>query len=147
MCEAVEVGVREALGEGAGATLSRLTGGRWVRVLPGDDGRLLVEGDDGARLPAESLSRGARDQLALAVRLSLVGRLVGEPAFLVLDDAFLTSDAARRDALASTVAALSREGWQILFFTFDDAIRDAFAARGARVVDLALAARRPAPAP
>ncbi|MFM7143306.1 MAG: ATP-binding protein, partial [Alphaproteobacteria bacterium] len=140
--------LRESLGdgpEGAGATLAGLTGGRWVRVLPGDDGRLLVEASDGSRLPAAALSRGARDQVALAVRLALVRRLVGEPAFLVLDDAFLTSDAARRDALAAAVAELSREGWQIVFFTFDDAIRDAFADLGARVVELERFPRRPVP--
>lgn len=116
-----------------------------MRVLPGDDGRLLVEASDGSRLPAAALSRGARDQVALAVRLALVRRLVGEPAFLVLDDAFLTSDAARRDALAAAVAELSREGWQIVFFTFDDAIRDAFADLGARVVELERFPRRPVP--
>jgi len=141
--------LRESLGEGpdgAGATLALLTAGRWANVLPADDGGLVVEGDDGSRLPATSLSRGARDQLAIAVRLALVRRLVGEPAFLVLDDAFLTSDAVRRDALASAVARLSRDGWQILFFTFDDALRDAFAARGARVVELSGASRRPPPA-
>lgn len=142
--------LRESLGDGpdgAGATLARLTGGRWASVLPAEDGGLLVRGEDGSRLPASSLSRGARDQLALAVRLALVRRLLGEPAFLVLDDAFLTSDAARRSALATAVAQLSREGWQILFFTFDDAIRDAFAAEGARVVDLSRASRRTSTAP
>lgn len=140
--------LRESLGDGpdgAGATLARLTGGRWTRVLPGEDGRLLVESADGARLPAASLSRGARDQLALAVRLALVRRLVGEPAFLVLDDAFLTSDGPRREALATAVAELSREGWQILFFTFDDAMRDLFAGLGARAIDLAHVPRRSAP--
>ena len=130
--------LREALGDGpaaAGSHLARLTGGRWGKVHPDGDG-LVVEREDGLQLPSESLSRGARDQLALAVRLALVRRLVGQPAFLVLDDAFLTSDAARRDALAAAVADLAGDGWQILFFTFDDAMRDRFAALGAQVVAL-----------
>jgi hypothetical protein len=34
------------------------------------------------------------------------------------------------------VADLAGDGWQILFFTFDDAMRDRFAALGAQVVAL-----------
>src|SRR5262249_54622803 len=95
--------LREALGPGtgaAGAYLSRLTGGRYRAVVLDGDGKLAVERRDGTQFGGESLSRGARDQLALAVRLALVRRLLGEPAFLVLDDAFLSSDDGRREALA-----------------------------------------------
>lgn len=131
--------LREALGAGPGAAggyLSRLTGGRYRAVVLDGSGRLAVERSDGMRFPDESLSRGARDQLALAVRLALVRRLVGEPAFLVLDDALLSSDPGRREALAASIADLAGEGWQILYFTFDPGLRDRFAALGARVVEL-----------
>ncbi|MFP6664832.1 MAG: AAA family ATPase [Deltaproteobacteria bacterium] len=131
--------LREALGSGpmaAGRYLAKLTGGRYCAVILDADGGLAVERDDGSRLPAEALSRGARDQLALAVRLALVRRLLGEPGFLVLDDAFLTSDAARREALAVAIADLASEGWQILYFTFDPALRDRLAQLNAKVIEL-----------
>lgn len=136
--------LREALGSGpmaAGRYLSRLTSGRYRAVtLEGDSG-LAVERDDGSRLPVEVLSRGARDQLALAVRLALVRRLLGEPGFLVLDDAFLTSDETRREALATAIADLAEEGWQILYFTFDPALRDRLARLQAKVIELPPPAR------
>lgn len=131
--------LREALGSGPGAAgsyLSRLTGGRYVAVVLDPDGGLAVERHDGTQFGTESLSRGARDQLALAVRVALVRRLLGEPGFLALDDAFLTSDAGRREALATAFAELADEGWQILYFTFDSGLRDRLASRGAKVVEL-----------
>jgi recombinational DNA repair ATPase RecF len=132
--------LREALGSGpaaAGFYLSRLTSGAYRSVVLDSDGRLAVEREDGTRFGSNALSRGARDQLSLAVRLSLVRRLLGEPAFLVLDDAFLSSDPGRREALAAAVADLANEGWQILYFTFDEALRDRMAALNANVVHLA----------
>lgn len=131
--------LREALGTGpgaAGAYLARLTGGRYTSVVLDGEGGLAVERDDGTRFSTDALSRGAKDQLALAVRVALVRRLLGEPGFLVLDDAFLTSDAGRREALAAAFSELAEEGWQILYFTFDTGLRDRLAGGGARVIEL-----------
>jgi uncharacterized protein YhaN len=131
--------LREALGAGpaaAGAYLAQLTGGAYRSVVLDADGKLAVERDDGTRFGSHALSRGARDQLSLAVRLSLVRRLLGQPAFLVLDDAFLSSDPGRREALANALAELAAEGWQILYFTFDPALRDRLAQLDAQVVHL-----------
>jgi len=132
--------LREALGPGpggAGAYLAHLTSGRYRSVVLDGDGRLAVERKDGSRFGSEALSRGARDQLSLAVRLALVRRLLGEPGFLVLDDAFMSSDATRREALANALAELAREGWQILYFTFDPLLRDRLGELKAKIVDLA----------
>lgn len=132
--------LREALGPGpggAGAYLAHLTSGRYRSVVLDSDGRLAVERKDGSRFGSEALSRGARDQLSLAVRLALVRRVLGEPGFLVLDDAFMSSDATRREALADAIAELAREGWQILYFTFDPLVRDRLAQLRAKIVDLA----------
>lgn len=131
--------LREALGTGpgaAGAYLSRLTAGRYTSVVLEGEGGLAVERDDGTRFGTDALSRGAKDQLALAVRVALVRRLLGEPGFLALDDAFLTSDAGRREALATAFTELAGEGWQILYFTFDAGLRDRLASSGARVIEL-----------
>jgi uncharacterized protein YhaN len=141
--------LREALGSApgaAGAYLERLTAGRYRSVVLDGDGRLAVERSDGTRFGSDALSRGARDQLALAVRLALVRRLLGEPAFLVLDDAFLSSDPSRREALASALTDLADEGWQIIYFTFDPELRDRLASGGAKVVQLAAPARIVEPA-
>ena len=132
--------LREALGAGpggAGAYLAHLTSGRYRSVVLDSDGRLAVERKDGSRFGSEALSRGARDQLSLAVRLALVRRVLGEPGFLVLDDAFMSSDGTRREALADAIAELASEGWQILYFTFDPLVRDRLARQRAKVVDLA----------
>jgi DNA repair exonuclease SbcCD ATPase subunit len=131
--------LREALGNGpqaAGHYLAQLTGGRYRAIALEGTQDLSVERDDGSHFPVESLSRGARDQLALAIRLSLVRRLLGEPGFLVLDDAFLTSDAGRREALTRALVELANEGWQILYFTFDPALRDRLAQLEAKVIEL-----------
>jgi len=131
--------LREALGSGpggAGAYLARLTSGRYRSVVLDGDGRLAVERKDGSRFGSEALSRGARDQLSLAVRLALVRRVLGEPGFLVLDDAFMSSDGTRREALAVQLAELAQEGWQILYFTFDPLLRDRLAQLHAKIVDL-----------
>lgn len=136
--------LREALGPeagGAGAYLARLTAGRYRSVVLDGDGRLAVERKDGSRFGSEALSRGARDQLALAVRLALVRRLLGEPGFLVLDDAFLSSDETRREALATAIGELAQEGWQILYFTFDPLLRDRLARLHAKLVDLSAPTR------
>lgn len=136
--------LREALGAGpggAGAYLARLTSGRYRSVVLDSDGRLAVERKDGSRFGSDALSRGARDQLALAVRLALVRRVLGEPGFLVLDDAFMSSDATRREALALQLAELAEEGWQIIYFTFDALLRDRLAQLHAKVVDLAAPTR------
>jgi hypothetical protein len=131
--------LREALGNGpeaAGHYLSKLTAGRYRAITLEGTQDLSVERDDGSRFPVEALSRGARDQLALAIRLSLVRRLLGEPGFLVLDDAFLTSDAGRREALTASLAELAAEGWQILYFTFDPVLRDNLGRLDAKVIEL-----------
>ncbi len=144
MSQDIDRPLREALGTGPGAAgsyLSRLTGGRYLTVVLDAERGLAVERDDGTRFGTESLSRGAGDQLALSVRVALVRRLLGEPGFLALDDAFLTSDAGRREALAAAFTGLADEGWQILYFTFDAALRDRLASQGARVIDLPVPSR------
>ena len=75
----------------------------------------------------QSLSTGAREQLFLAMRLGLARiALDGDPAFLVLDDAFQHSDWSRREQMVKQVVELVKSGWQVLYFTMDDHIRDLF---------------------
>ena len=46
--------------------------------------------------------------------------------FLLLDDAFQHADWNRRTRLVNQVVALAQKGWQIIYFTMDDHIRDLF---------------------
>ncbi len=131
--------LREALGSGpraAGSYLARMTENRYRAVLLDGAGSLKVARQDGSELTTEQLSRGTRDQLSLAVRLALARRLLGEPGFFVFDDAFLSSDPARREPLARALAELADEGWQIIYLTFDPQLRDRLVELGANLVQL-----------
>lgn len=77
--------------------------------------------------PLAELSTGAREQVQLALRLGIASQLCGgDPLFLILDDAFQHSDWQRREALVSSTLGLAQAGWQILYLTMDDHIRDLF---------------------
>ncbi len=104
--------------------LLRLTGKYQKISLVGDD--LAISG--GARQFAlKDLSTGARDQVQLALRLSMVNHLCGsQPLFLILDDAFQHSDWKRRELLIKEIITTAQEGWQIIYMTMDDHIRELF---------------------
>lgn len=103
----------------ASATFSSITDGRYDAVTYDPEAEtLVVERDDGTRLPARALSRGATDQLYLAARIGLADRLLhGEPGFLLLDDPLLPADPERLAAGFDSLRSLAAEGWQIVYFT------------------------------
>ncbi len=73
------------------------------------------------------LSTGAREQIQLALRMGIAARLTGgDPLFLILDDAFQHSDWNRREALVKQVIKMVKNGWQIIYLSMDDHIRDLF---------------------
>jgi uncharacterized protein YhaN len=81
----------------------------------------------GETLRADQLSTGTFDQLYFATRLALAHRLFGdEPGFLLLDDPFLASDRIRLSNQLEMLAGLSRQGWQILFFSVKDEVAQGF---------------------
>lgn len=141
MDEALEERLSDALSrEGdhsVQALLHRITGR--YRELRRDDGGGLVAGDGrGRTYPLAQLSRGTRDQAHLALRLGLARAALeaaglDEPGFFLLDDAFLTADWGRRERLVEASADLADEGWQVVYLTCDDHLRDLFADAGARV--------------
>lgn len=102
-----------------------ITGGAYDGVsYEPSSGELNVVRSDGEQLRGYALSSGAYDQLYLATRLSLADRLLqGEPGFLLLDDAFLTSDSKRLPRQMNILLDLSQSGWQILYFSVKDEIR------------------------
>ena len=91
-----------------------------------ENGELFVA-DAYGRYRVSDLSTGAREQVLLGLRIGFAARiLAGTPLFLILDDAFQHSDWERRKRLVEQLFTLSREGWQIIYFTMDDHIRMLF---------------------
>jgi hypothetical protein len=115
--------IEEALNRrGAAELLHRLTG-RYDRLqILGEE---LYVGNDREAFPLAELSTGAREQVLLALRLGLARMLSGrEGLFLVLDDAFQYSDWQRRDSLVEQAVEVVRAGWQVIYLTMDDDLRD-----------------------
>ncbi len=104
----------------ASSYLERLTEGRYTRVwTPLGETQLRVDDAEGRPLPVESLSRGTREQLFLALRLALVGCYArrGIELPLVLDDVLVNFDARRAKAAAAVLRDFAAGGRQLLVFT------------------------------
>ena len=70
----------------------------------------------------------------LALRIGFSTKLLlQDTIFLILDDAFQYSDWHRRPLLIDKVVALAEKGWQIIYFTMDNNIRDLFSQKGQRL--------------
>ena len=106
-----------ALGARAAEIFSKITAGRYQKVLLSRD--LSLETDsEGAQRSVQLLSQGAADQLYLAVRLAICDLVLPEDKHvpLILDDALLTFDDDRLHAALDHLLEES-EKRQILLFT------------------------------
>ncbi len=75
----------------------------------------------------KDMSTGAQEQILLALRMGIARKLSGKDSlFLLLDDAFQYSDWERRQILVEQVVEAIGSGWQVIYFTMDDDIRDRF---------------------
>jgi uncharacterized protein YhaN len=100
--------------------LSKLTGGEYARIwTPIADDVLLVENSAGESLGVELLSRGAREQLFLSVRLALAATFArrGVNLPMVLDDVLVNFDATRAQRAAEVLCEFAAGGHQLLVFT------------------------------
>ncbi|WP_414837431.1 ATP-binding protein [Candidatus Nanosalina sp. VS9-1] len=86
--------------------------------------KLKVERKDGRELDPQDLSQGTYDLLYMAVRLKLAKEILGKPGFLILDNAFVHSDTERIRKEIDFLKELEKEGWQIIYFTFRDDVRE-----------------------
>lgn len=116
--------------------LARLTDGRYCRVwTPLGENTLLVDDAGGGSLAVELLSRGAREQLFLALRLALVDyysrRGVEMP--LVLDDVLVNFDDGRSTQAAELLRDFAAAGHQLLVFTCHERLAGVFESLGAAV--------------
>ncbi|MCK4255285.1 AAA family ATPase [candidate division WOR-3 bacterium] len=105
---------------------SKITGGRYQTVeIDTEEKNLLVYAKDNKRLNAIELSGGAYDQLYLSIRLALGGELLNT-GFFIMDDPFIKSDFKRLKTQMHVLRKIVDEGWQILYFTAKNEVKEAF---------------------
>ena len=96
-----------------------LTNGRYARIAA-PYGRSSIElemAEDGRIIDAAFLSRGAAEQIYLAIRLALADEVeTDEPLPMLLDDLFVNFDDARMDAAAGLLTRIVRERRRQLIF-------------------------------
>lgn len=91
-----------------------------------EDGQIFVSGQQG-KFNLRELSTGTQEQVLLSLRMGFAAQhLKQEHLFFVMDDAFQHADWRRREYLVEQVVELEQSGWQILYLTMDDHIRDLF---------------------
>ena len=105
--------------------------GRYKSIRHEENSGLILTTDEGYEFPLSDISTGAREQVFLALRMGFASiTMKGEPAFLILDDAFQHSDWPHRENLVDQIIRLAKKEWQIFYFTMDDHIRDLFLKSG-----------------
>jgi len=120
----------ETLKEASGY-LERLTGGRYRRVwTPLGEHALRVDDEHGEWRNVDQLSRGTREQLLLALRLSLAAAYARRGAALpmVLDDVLVNFDTHRAESAAAVLRDFAAAGHQLLVFTCHEHILRMFQA-------------------
>lgn len=113
----------------ASSFLRQLTDGKYTRVwTPLGTNRLKVDGPDGQSLELDVLSRGTREAVFIALRLSLASAYArrGVMLPLILDDVLVNFDHDRALHAAKTLKTFAEMGHQVLMFTCHKHIADIF---------------------
>lgn len=113
--------------------LDRLTNGKYRNIwTPLGEQKLFVDTSDGRAIPVELLSAGTREQLFLALRLTVVQDLARQGIHLpmILDDVFVNFDQYRSQLAAQVLIDFARDGHQLLLFTCHQHLADAFGQLG-----------------
>lgn len=91
------------------------------------DGDKLIVSDEYDNFDLKDLSTGAKEQVMLALRIGFSSKLLKKDAlFLILDDAFQHSDWQKREILTNQLTDIAKKGWQIIYLTMDDHIKELF---------------------
>lgn len=108
-----------------------ITGGKYVSVnFRGGEHLLSVESARGTELSANQLSGGTYDQLYFSIRLALGEKLLkGGRGFFILDDPFVKADSARLSSMLGMLNRICSEGWQILYFSSKDEVKEALSGK------------------
>ena len=104
-----------------------ITNGLYEEVLFNQElEKLQVRRKNEVILYAEKLSGGAYDQLYLSIRLALGEKLLkGNKGFFIMDDPFVKADIERLHRQVETLKNISKSGWQVLYFSAKDEIKNA----------------------
>ncbi len=114
-----------------GSSVSRyfyeITNGLYEEVsLNQETYKIEVKRKDGTLLEAEKLSGGAWDQLYLSIRLSLGEKILKDgKGFFIMDDPFIKADFLRLQKQMEMLKKISESGWQIIYFSAKEEIKDA----------------------
>jgi hypothetical protein len=112
------------------APLMEVTG-KYKRLFM--EGEKLMVSDDYRNFCLTDLSTGAREQVMLALRIGFASKVLKQDTlFLILDDAFQHSDWDKRKILVNKLAAIAAGGWQIIYFSMDNHIRELFDSAGSK---------------
>ena len=105
---------------------AQITDGRYESVHYDEaQNELWVRTASGLDLRPKQLSQSTFDQLYFAVRTAFAQSIfVEQPGFLLLDDAFLAADATRLERQVRIIGELAENGWQVIYFTANDATKD-----------------------
>ncbi len=113
----------------ASTFLNQLTDGKYTRVwTPLGTNQLKIGDADNKSIPLEVLSRGTREAVFIALRLSLAAAYArrGVMLPLVLDDVLVNFDRDRAVCAARTLQAFAELGHQVMMFTCHQHIVDIF---------------------
>ena len=113
----------------ASSFLSQLTDGKYTRIwTPLGTNALKIDSHEGNALPLEVLSRGTREAVFIALRLSLAAAYArrGVMLPLVLDDVLVNFDGDRAIHAARTLKTFAELGHQVMMFTCHEHIVQIF---------------------
>lgn len=113
----------------ASSFLRQLTEGKYVRVwTPLGKNALRIDNEKGQSLPLEVLSRGTREAVFIALRLSLAAAYSrrGVTLPLVLDDVLVNFDSIRATSAAKVLRDFAALGHQVVMFTCHEHIMKLF---------------------
>jgi hypothetical protein len=129
VCEVYETERQPETLREASAFLKQLTGGKYVRVwTPLGKNALRIDNEKNQSLPLEVLSRGTREAVFIALRLSLAAAYSrrGVTLPLVLDDVLVNFDAVRANNAAKVLRDFASLGHQVIMFTCHEHIMRIF---------------------
>ncbi len=136
VCEVYETERQPETLREASAFLSQLTEGKYVRVwTPLGKNQLRIDNASGQALPLEVLSRGTREAVFIALRLSLAAAYArrGVTLPLVLDDVLVNFDSVRAESAAKVLRDFATLGHQVVMFTCHEHIMKIFHHIGVQV--------------
>jgi len=129
VCEVYETERQPETLREASAFLKQLTDGKYVRVwTPLGKNALRIDNEKNQSLPLEVLSRGTREAVFIALRLSLAAAYSrrGVTLPLVLDDVLVNFDSTRATHAAKVLRDFASLGHQVIMFTCHEHIMRIF---------------------